>query len=70
MLLKVAITQIAYHFDKPMLVTDVGGLRELVPHNKVGYVCEPNAKVVARLADSIFSPMKNKQATVSRWCPS
>ena len=38
------VTQIAYHFEKPMLVTDVGGLAEIVPHNKVGYVTsqEPN----------------------------
>lgn len=36
------VTQIAYHFERPMLVTNVGGLAEIVPHNKVGYVCEPN----------------------------
>ena len=34
------VTQIAYHFGKPMLVTDVGGLAEIVPDGKVGYVCE------------------------------
>jgi len=32
------VTQIAYHFNKPMIVTDVGGLSEIVPHEKVGYV--------------------------------
>lgn len=32
------VSQIAYHFNKPMLVTDVGGLAELIPHQKVGYV--------------------------------
>jgi len=32
------VTQIAYHFGKPMLVTDVGGLREIVPDGKCGYV--------------------------------
>ena len=32
------VTQIAYHFNKPMVVTDVGGLAELCPHEKVGYV--------------------------------
>ena len=32
------VTQIAYHFERPMLVTDVGGLAEIVPNNKVGYV--------------------------------
>jgi glycosyltransferase involved in cell wall biosynthesis len=36
------VTQIAYHFDKPMLVTDVGGLKETIPHNKVGYVVPAN----------------------------
>jgi D-inositol-3-phosphate glycosyltransferase len=41
------VTQIAYHFDKPMLVTNVGGLEEMVPHDKVGYVVSPNPKDVA-----------------------
>ncbi|MGB0887298.1 MAG: glycosyltransferase [Vicingaceae bacterium] len=41
------VTQIAYHFEKPMLVTDVGGLKEIVPHNKVGYVTIPDEKEVA-----------------------
>jgi glycosyltransferase involved in cell wall biosynthesis len=41
------VTQIAYHFNKPMLVTNVGGLSEMVPHQKVGYVTESNPKSVA-----------------------
>jgi len=41
------VTQICYHFDRPMLVTNVGGLPEIVPHEKVGYVVEPNAKAIA-----------------------
>ena len=41
------VSQIAYHFDKPMLVTDVGGLAELIPDGKVGYVTQPNAKAIA-----------------------
>lgn len=41
------ITQIAYHFERPMLVTNVGGLAEIVPHGKVGYVVEPNAEDIA-----------------------
>jgi glycosyltransferase involved in cell wall biosynthesis len=41
------VTQIAYHFEKPMLVTDVGGLAEIVPHRKAGYVVQPNAKSIA-----------------------
>ena len=34
------VTQIAYFYHTPMLVTNVGGLAEIVPHYKVGYVCE------------------------------
>lgn len=46
------VTQIAYHFEKPMLVTRVGGLAEIVPDGKAGYVTEPNAEAVAdALAD-------------------
>ena len=41
------ITQIAYHFERPMLVTDVGGLAEIVPHGKVGYVVKPEAGDIA-----------------------
>jgi D-inositol-3-phosphate glycosyltransferase len=41
------ITQIAYHFDKPMIVTNVGGLPEIVPHEKVGFVTECNATGIA-----------------------
>ena len=41
------VTQIAYHFEKPMLVTDVGGLAEIVPNGKVGYVCKVDADDIA-----------------------
>lgn len=41
------ITQVAYHFERPMLVTDVGGLAEIVPHGKVGYVTKPDAADIA-----------------------
>ncbi|HKL96679.1 MAG TPA: glycosyltransferase [Paludibacteraceae bacterium] len=41
------VTQIAYHFEKPMLVTNVGGLSEIVPQGKAGYVAEPNVKSIA-----------------------
>lgn len=41
------VTQICYHFDRPMLVTNVGGLPEIVPHGKVGYVVEPDPKEIA-----------------------
>ena len=41
------VTQIAYHFEKPMLVTRVGGLSEIVPDKKVGYAVEPSPEAVA-----------------------
>ncbi len=41
------ITQIAYHFEKPMVVTNVGGLPELVPDGKTGYVAEPEPQSIA-----------------------
>ena len=41
------VTQIAYHFEKPMLVTNVGGLGEIIPNGKVGYVVEPNPSSIA-----------------------
>jgi glycosyltransferase involved in cell wall biosynthesis len=41
------VTQIAYHFERPMLVTDVGGLSEIIPHNVVGYVTKVSADEIA-----------------------
>lgn len=41
------VTQIAYHFEKPMVVTNVGGLPEIVPHLKTGYVVEVEPKSIA-----------------------
>ena len=46
------ISQVAYHFDKPMIVTNVGGLSEIVPHGKAGYVVEPDPlSIAAALTD-------------------
>jgi D-inositol-3-phosphate glycosyltransferase len=41
------VTQIAYHFEKPMIVTDVGGLAEMCPDGRVGYVVEPEPVAIA-----------------------
>ena len=35
------VTQICYNFCTPVIVTNVGGLAEIVPDGKVGYVCAP-----------------------------
>ncbi|TXF89523.1 glycosyltransferase [Neolewinella aurantiaca] len=41
------VTQIAYHFEKPMIVTDVGGLAEMCPDGRVGYVVDPQPAAIA-----------------------
>ena len=41
------VTQVAFHFEKPMLVTNVGGLGEIVHDHKMGYAVEPNADAIA-----------------------
>lgn len=41
------ISQVAYHFEKPMIVTNVGGLPEIVPHDKVGYVTAVDSTAIA-----------------------
>lgn len=41
------VTQIAYAMHKPMLVTNVGGLPEIVPNHKCGYVVDVNPKAIA-----------------------
>ncbi len=46
------VTQIAYHFNKPMIVTDVGGLSEIIPDKKVGFVVKTNPKAIA---DAIYA---------------
>lgn len=55
------VTQIGYHFEKPMLVTNVGGLAELIPHNKVGYVVEPNSQDIADSLLSFFQENKKEE---------
>lgn len=52
------VTQIAYHFNKPMIVTNVGGLPEIVPHNRVGYIVEPDSN---QLAEAILRFYKEKK---------
>lgn len=58
------ITQVAYHFDKPMITTNVGGLSELIPHDKVGYVVNPNPKEIADAIYKFFT--QNKEAEFSK----
>ncbi|MBP3317362.1 MAG: glycosyltransferase [Alistipes sp.] len=49
------VTQIAYNFTLPMLVTNVGGLPEIVPDGVVGVVCHPDVKGVLNGLQRIYS---------------
>ncbi len=56
------VTQIAYHFEKPMLVTDVGGLGEIVPDGKCGYVVKPEPQAIADAIDDFFVNNRKEQS--------
>lgn len=49
------VTQIGYHFRKPMLVTDVGGLAEIVPEGRCGYVVKPDPSAIAAAIRDFFT---------------
>lgn len=53
------VTPLAYHFEKPMIVTNVGGLPSLVPHEKVGLVCEPDPDSLAGAILSFYELGEN-----------
>lgn len=40
------VTQVAYHFEKPILTTNVGGLAEIVLDGKTGIIVEPNVESI------------------------
>ncbi|MCB9015483.1 MAG: glycosyltransferase [Lentimicrobiaceae bacterium] len=52
------VTQIAYHFGKPMITTNVGGLSEMIPDGKVGYVVNPNP---AAIREAIYKYYNEKR---------
>jgi D-inositol-3-phosphate glycosyltransferase len=57
------VTQIAYYFEKPMLVTDVGGLREIVPDGKCGYVVNPDPESIATALIDYFDNDRKEEFT-------
>ena len=59
------VTQIAYSFDRPMLVTDVGGLAEIVPNNKVGYVTSQNPIAIADAIIDFYTNNKEAEFTIN-----
>jgi glycosyltransferase involved in cell wall biosynthesis len=68
------VTPLAYHFEKPMIVTNVGGLPSLVPHEKAGLVAEPNAESIAnailrfyQLGENYFLPHLRSEKQKYSW---
>jgi glycosyltransferase involved in cell wall biosynthesis len=55
------VTQIAYHFDKPMLTTNVGGLSEMVPDGKVGFVVSPDVHEISEALFRFFNENKEEE---------
>jgi D-inositol-3-phosphate glycosyltransferase len=49
------VTQVSFHFEVPTLVTNVGGLGEIIPDKMAGYVVEPNGKAIAEAIRDYFS---------------
>ena len=48
------IVQIAYHFDTPVIVSNVGGLPEIVDEGKTGYCVEPNSNAFAKAIKAFY----------------
>jgi glycosyltransferase involved in cell wall biosynthesis len=68
------VTPLAYHFEKPMVVTNVGGLPALVPHEKAGLVVAPEPKAIAdgilqfyQLGENYFIPHLRNEKLKYSW---
>jgi glycosyltransferase involved in cell wall biosynthesis len=48
------VTPLAYHFEKPLLVTNVGALPEMIVADKSGIVTEPTAAAIASGIDELY----------------
>jgi glycosyltransferase involved in cell wall biosynthesis len=57
------VTQIAFYFGKPMLVTNVGGLGEIVIDGKCGYVVETKPDSIAAAILDYFDRDRKEQFT-------
>ncbi|MFC2101440.1 glycosyltransferase [Bacteroidota bacterium] len=55
------VTQIAFHFNKPMIITDVGGLAEFVPDGKAGYVVQPEPRQIADAIVKFYAEEKEHE---------
>ena len=49
------VIPVAYHFEVPIVATDVGGLRETIEQPGTGIVCKPESESIASAVEQIFS---------------
>lgn len=68
------VTPLAYYFEKPMLVTNVGGLPAMVPNKKAGLVAEPVWEDIAKkilelyqLGENYFIPFLREEKKKYSW---
>jgi D-inositol-3-phosphate glycosyltransferase len=57
------VTQVSFHFEVPTLVTNVGGLAEIIPDKKAGYVVEPKGTAIAEAIRDYFSNQRMEAFT-------
>lgn len=57
------VTQVSFHFEVPTLVTNVGGLSEVIPHGQAGYVVEPNGHAIAAAISDYFANNRQQAFT-------
>ena len=57
------VTQIAYNFRTPIIVTDVGGLKEIVPDGVVGYVVDSSVEGVVDGLNRIYEQGRLEEFT-------
>ncbi len=49
------VISVAYHFEVPVVATDVGGLKEAIAQPGTGVICDPDSKSIASAVGQIFS---------------
>lgn len=59
------VTQVAFHFEKPILVTNVGGLGEIVHDGKMGYAVPVDADAIAAAITDYYS--NNRQMAFTEY---
>ena len=48
------VTQIGYYYERPMIVTNVGGLPEIVPNGQAGYIVERTPESIADAINNFY----------------